>query len=174
MKLRKLRRLSAVAAIVSGIACSSAIAITLKNDVERKRAPDFELKNAAGQTVRLSDYAGKVVLVDFWATWCGPCKSSIPWMNELSEKYGANGFTVIGISMDEDGWRVVKPFAEKMKISYPILLGSKRAAYLYGDVDALPVAFFVDRNQRVAAIHSGAASRKEFEKIIKALLDIAP
>jgi len=149
----------------------AASAISLKKEAERKRAPDFELKDAEGRVVRLSDYAGKVVLLDFWATWCVPCRDSIPWMIELSEKYKADGFAVIGVSMDEGGWRAVKPFLEKMKITYPILLGSKRVAYLYGDVETLPLAFFVDRNQRVAAIHAGAASRKDYEKSIRTLLE---
>jgi peroxiredoxin len=147
-----------------------AAAITLKKTAERKRAPDFELKDRNGKIVRLSDYAGKVILLDFWATWCGPCKSSIPWFNELYNKYGPEGLVVLGISMDEDGWTAVKPFMEKLPITYPVLLGNKRVAYLYGEVDSLPLAFFVDRNQRVAAIHLGAPSKKDFEKTIKALL----
>jgi peroxiredoxin len=152
---------------------SSAWAISIKKEGERKRAPDFELKDSEGRIVRLSDYAGKVVLLDFWATWCAPCKSSIPWFIELATKYEADGFAVIGISMDQDGWDAVKPFMAEMRITYPILMGNKRVAYLYGDVDSLPLAFFVDRTQRVAAIHLGAANRKEFEKTIKLLLNVA-
>ena len=147
-------------------------AVSLKKEAERKRAPQFELQDAEGKTVRLSDYAGKVVLLDFWATWCAPCKSSIPWIVELSEKYRGDGLVVLGISMDEDGWPVVKPFVEKMHMTYPVLLGNKRVGYLYGDTEALPLAFFVDRNQRVAAIHAGSANRKEFEKTIRALLGL--
>src|SRR3954447_22593745 len=134
-------------------------AISLKKDTERKRAPEFELKDRDGRVVRLSDYTGKVVLVDFWATWCLPCQDSMPWLNQLADKYGNEGLTVFGISMNEDGWTTVKPFIEKMHVTYPILMGTKRAAYLYGDVQDLPVAFFIDRERRVAAIHAGAPSR---------------
>lgn len=146
-------------------------AVSLKKEAQRKRAPDFELQDAEGNAVRLSAYKGKVVLLDFWATWCTPCKASMPWMNELSKKYAGEGLVVIGVSMDTEGWPVVKPFVEKMQIAYPILLGTPRVAYLYGDVDSLPLAFFVDRSQRVAGIHLGAASRKDFEKTIRLLLD---
>ena len=145
-------------------------AVNLKKEAERKKAPDFELQDRTGKVVRLTDYAGKVVLIDFWATWCVPCKSSIPWMNELFNKYRDAGFVVLGISMDEQGWDVVKPFAAKLAIQYPVVLGTKRVGYLYGDVNDLPVAFFVDRKQRVAAIHLGAGNRKDFEKAVKALL----
>jgi thiol-disulfide isomerase/thioredoxin len=142
----------------------------LKKHADRKRAPEFQLSDAQGQIVHLSDYAGKVILLDFWATWCVPCRSSIPWMIELSEKYRDAGFVVIGISMDEDGWPVIKPFLESLHVTYPILLGNPRVAYLYGDVESLPLAFFIDRSQRVAAIHLGQGKRADFENTIRVLL----
>jgi peroxiredoxin len=152
------------------LAVVPAYSISIKKESDRKRAPDFELKTGDGKSVRLSDYAGKVVLIDFWATWCAPCRGSMPWLNELHAKYESEGFAVLGISMDADGWTAVKPFVEKLEVKYPILLGTSRVGYLYGDVEELPLAFFVDRNQRISAIHLGLPSRKEFEKVIKELL----
>lgn len=159
-----------VAAILLAASLSPAFAVSLKKESDRKKAPAFELKNAAGELVKLSDFQGKIVLIDFWATWCLPCKASMPWMNELAAKYKAEGVEILGISMDEDGWNVVKPFIEQMGVKYPIVVGNKRVGYLYGEVDNLPVAFFVDRNQKVAGIHLGAASKKQFETTIQALL----
>ena len=145
----------------------------IKNERKRKRAPEFELTDSAGSTVRMSDYKGKVVLLDFWATWCVPCKTEIPWFIEFAEKYKNDGLVVLGVSMDTDGWLVVEPFVESLKINYPVVLGSKRAAYLYGDIDALPVTFVVDRDQRVAGIHVGLAKKKDLEEQIKKLLDVS-
>jgi len=145
--------------------------IKVRKESGRKHAPDFELVDASGKTVRLSDYAGRVVLLDFWATWCVPCRTEIPWLSELEQKYHDAGLSVIGLSMDEDGWSVVRPFIEKLKVSYPVVIASKRVAYLYGEVDELPLAFFVDRNQRVAAIHLGQGRRDDFERIVGILLD---
>src|SRR5262245_20124661 len=116
------------------VASMALYAVTLKKEGERKKAPDFELKDSEGKVVHLTDLVGKVVLLDFWATWCGPCKASMPWMNELAGTYRSEGLEVIGVSMDEDGWQVVRPFIEKMGVNYPILMGNKRVAYLYGDV----------------------------------------
>jgi thiol-disulfide isomerase/thioredoxin len=170
MKIGKSLFRTAAAGTLFALALTPAFAVTIKKPSERKTAPAFELKNAAGEPVKLADYKGKVVLIDFWATWCLPCKAAMPWMNELAAKYKADGVEVLGISMDDDGWEVVKPFIAEMGVKYPIVLGNKRVGYLYGEIDNLPVAFFVDRDQKVAGIHLGAASRKQFESAIQALL----
>jgi peroxiredoxin len=121
----------------------------------RKEAPDFTLQDANGATVRLSDYKGKVVLLDFWATWCGPCKVEIPWFIEFEQQYKDRGFAVLGVSMDEGGWDPIKDYITKEKINYRILLGNDPVGEAYGGVDSLPTTFLIDRDGRIAAKHEG-------------------
>ena len=141
------------------------------SDKERKAAPEFELKDADGKTVRLSDYKGKVVLLDFWATWCGPCKIEIPWFIEFERQYKDKGFAVIGVSMDEEGWTVVKPFVTELAINYRVLQGNDSTADLYGGVSALPTTFLIDREGRVAWKHEGLAGKDDFEDRIKNIME---
>jgi peroxiredoxin len=144
---------------------------SMKAGKERKSAPDFELKDADGKTVRLSDYKGKVVLLDFWATWCGPCKIEIPWFIAFERKYKDQGFAVIGISMDEEGWTVIKPFVADLAINYRILQGSDSTADLYGGVEALPTTFLIDRDGKIDETHVGLAGKDDFEDGIKKLVE---
>lgn len=142
-----------------------------KADKDRKLAPDFALKDADGKTVRLSDYRGKVILLDFWATWCGPCKIEIPWFMEMERKNKDKGFAVIGVSMDDDGWEVVTPFVHHLAINYRILLGNDAVSQSFGGVEALPTTFLIDREGRIASIHVGVASKSDFEDGIQQLLE---
>ena len=145
-------------------------AASVKTGKDRKAAPDFELKDANGHTVRLSDYRGKVVLLDFWATWCGPCKIEIPWFQEFERQNKDKGFAVLGVAMDEGGWDVVKPFAQYMKINYRLVIGNDTIAEQFGGVDALPTTFLIDRDGKIAAVHVGLSGKREFEEGIRELL----
>jgi len=139
---------------------------------DRKVAPDFALRDANGTTVHLSDYKKKVVLLDFWATWCGPCKIEIPWFMEFEQQLKSQGFAVLGVSMDEGGWPEVKPYIEEHKINYRILLGDDTVEQAYGGLDALPTTLLIDSEGKIAAVHVGIEKgkneiREEIERLLQ-------
>lgn len=139
----------------------------------RKAAPDFTLTDANGNPVQLSDYRGKVVLLNFWATWCGPCTIEIPWFIEFEQEYKSRGFEVIGVSMDEDGWKAIKPYIAEHKVNYRVLLGNDSVTQLYGGVESLPTTFIIDRDGKFAfAPHVGLAGKNEYLREIQSLLGI--
>ena len=140
-------------------------------DNVRKAAPNFTLSDANGAAVRLSDFKGRVVLLDFWATWCHGCKTEIPWYMEFQNKYKDSGLSVIGVSMDEDGWKSVKPFIEEQKMNYAVVIGNEALAKLYA-VDALPVTLLIDRNGKIAVSHAGMVDKDAFENEIRTLLEV--
>jgi cytochrome c biogenesis protein CcmG/thiol:disulfide interchange protein DsbE len=141
---------------------------TLKN---RRPAPDFALKDASGQSTKLSDLKGKVVLLNFWATWCGPCALEIPWFEQFEQQYRSKGLEIVGVSMDEEGWSIVKPYIAEHKINYRVLLGNDSVGELYGGVDSLPTTFIIDREGRFAfPPHVGLAEKNEYLSEIQTLL----
>ena len=132
-------------------------------------APDFTLKvlGENGKTLRLSSLKGKGVIVNFWATWCGPCKIEMPWLVELQKKYGPEGLQIIGVADDDSGEKSISDFARKMQLNYPVLLGTEQVAEQYGGLEGLPTSFFVDRSGKVVDVLIGIDSESRLEDSIK-------
>jgi thiol-disulfide isomerase/thioredoxin len=149
-----------------------------------KPAPDFTLQNLNGQKVSLDSYKGKAVLINFWATWCGPCKVETPWLIELRNNYAGQGFEVLGISTEGDdlkaddktGWAkqkaAIAKFVAEEHMPYPVLVNGDSLSQTYGGLDAMPTSFYVDRKGNVVAAQMGLTSESEMESNIqKALAD---
>jgi len=136
---------------------------------EHPFAPDFSLQQLSGQSLTLSSYRGKVVLLDFWATWCVPCREEIPHFVELQDKYRQQGLQIIGVSMD-DGPEPVRDFYREFKMNYPVVMGDAKTGELYGGVLGLPIAFVIGRDGRIYAKHIGATDVAVFEKEFAGLL----
>jgi thiol-disulfide isomerase/thioredoxin len=132
---------------------------------------NFTIKDVQGKNVRLSDYKGKVILLDFWATWCGPCKIEIPWFVEFQNKYGPQGLQVVGVSVD-DTVEMLRPYVKDLKMNYPVLLGLHHDDIqdAYGPLWGIPVTAVISRDARICAKHSGISSKENIEKEIKSLL----
>jgi thiol-disulfide isomerase/thioredoxin len=143
-------------------------------------SPDFTLKDLDDHDVSLSQFKGKVVLVNFWATWCGPCKIEIPWLVELQDKYTVRGFTVLGVAMDEEGKSAVAPFVRKERfkvggtphpMNYPIVLGNDATADKFGGLLGFPTSVLISKDGRVVKRVDGLVSYDEIEKAIQSQLE---
>ncbi len=134
-------------------------------------APDFTLESLDGKNLRLSDLRGKAVLLNFWATWCGPCKIETPWLVELQNQYGAQGLQVVGIAMDDSGKDDIAKFAKDMGVNYPVLLGKEAVGDAYGGVPALPESFFIGRDGKIVDKIIGLKGKGEIEDSIRKALD---
>jgi peroxiredoxin len=132
-------------------------------------APDWQLQDLNGKTVKLSDFRGKVVILDFWATWCPPCRDEIPNFEQLQSAYGDKGLVIVGVSMDEGGPKVVSNFVQKAKINYPIVLGTEELGSTYG-IQGLPTTYVIDPDGRIIHKHEAFTSKTIFEDEIKKLL----
>jgi cytochrome c biogenesis protein CcmG/thiol:disulfide interchange protein DsbE len=135
----------------------------------RKAVPAFSLDDSKGTTIKLSNYRGRVVLLDFWATWCEGCKVEIPWYVEFQKKYKDSGLSVVGVSVDDDGWKSVKPFLQAKQVNYPVVIGDWDLAGRFG-ITSLPVTLLIDRNGRVADLHVGMVDKDAFDREIQILL----
>jgi peroxiredoxin len=136
---------------------------------EHSLAPDFTLPQLDGTPLRLSAYRGKVVLLDFWATWCVPCREETPHFVELQQRYGSRGLQIIGISMD-DGPEPVRAFYQQFHMDYPVVMGDAKTGELYGGVLGLPIAFLIGRDGRIETKYIGATDSASFETAIGQLL----
>lgn len=133
-------------------------------------APDFSLPDLSGQKLSLSSYRGKVVLLDFWATWCAPCREEIPRFVQMQDQYGSQGLQILGVSMD-DSPDPVREFYQKFHMNYPVVMGNAKLGEQYGGILGLPVAYLIDREGRITRRYIGATDAAVFEKEIAAMLE---
>lgn len=173
MALRKILAWSAL--IVGALAITYTYAPTSgKLDLiapeKRQAATDFKLIDSNGKEVKLSDYKDKVVLLNFWATWCGPCQIEIPWFKEFEQTYKDRGFAVLGVSSDEEGWPAVRPYMKKQAMNYRVVLDDGKMPSPYKEIEALPTTFLVDRQGRVAVTHTGLVGKDTYQSGIQQLL----
>jgi thiol-disulfide isomerase/thioredoxin len=141
-----------------------------KKPAKASDLPEIQLKDLNGATVELSQFRGKPVIINFWATWCGPCRFEIPMLNELHKKYSPRGLVIVGISTDEEGASIVKPFMKELPIEYSSLLKGKDTEEKFGGVWALPTTIFFDKNGKQVDKILGVQPREVFEQKIQQML----
>lgn len=144
--------------------------LSIPAPAERKAAPDFKLPTLEGKEFHLADLKGKVVMVNFWATWCGPCRMEIPDFIELQRDLGPKGMEIVGVSLDKHGAKVVAPFAQQQQINYTMLIDGQTISGLYGGVAAIPTTFVLDRQGRVAVMKRGLAPKAFWREVLTSLL----
>jgi peroxiredoxin len=135
-----------------------------------KMAPEFTLQSLEGKTIHLSDYRGKAVLLNFWATWCEPCKIEMPWFVELQNQYGAEGLQIVGVAMDDASTQDIAKFAKDMGVNYPVLLGKEAVGDAYGGVQFLPSTFYIGRDGKVVDRVFGLKGKGEIENDVRKAL----
>ena len=135
-----------------------------------KKAPNFQLKTKDGVVVELEKLSGKVVVLNFWATWCPPCRAEMPGFISVYKKLKSKGVEVIGISLDQKGWSVVEPFVKNNEIPYPVVVDDFTVAKLYGEISGIPTTFIVDRKGNIQDSHVGYMSADELERLVRKYL----
>ncbi len=135
-----------------------------------KPAPAFSLKDKDGKTITLESLKGKVVVLNFWATWCPPCRAEIPAFKSAYGKYREKGVEIVGVSLDHNGWEVITPFVKQKQIEYPVVLGGAEIARAYGNIQSIPTTIIIDRSGKIVDSHVGAMTEtalvKSFEKLL--------
>lgn len=157
-----------VIALIFATGMNSSQATAGNTPVPSGKAPDFALKNLDGKVVKLSDFKNKIVIVDFWATWCGPCRKGIPDLVSIQKEYGKD-VVVIGITVDDE-LAEVPPFAKKYNINYPILYADKKVIKDFGGIEAIPTSFIIDKKGNIVDKHVGLVAKSVYEKKIKELM----
>ena len=136
----------------------------------RPAAPDWQLRDVNGKPVNLAEFKGRLVVLNFWATWCPPCRQEIPGFVALQRKYQDKGLVIIGVSLDQRGPGVVKPFIGRFGVNYPVVMGNEQIVSDYGGVEAIPTTFIIDRQGKVVTVHQGFTDNATFEAEIRSLL----
>jgi len=139
-------------------------------DLRGKAAPDFTLQSLDGKTLRLSDFRGKAVVLNFWATWCEPCKIEMPWFVDLQKKYASEGLQILGVAMDDASPQEIEKFAKQMEVNYPVMVGKDSVGDAYGGVQFLPATFYIGRDGKVIERVFGIKGRGEIEDAVKKAL----
>jgi peroxiredoxin len=139
-------------------------------NVKDNSAPDFTLQSLDGKTIRLSSFRGKAVLLNFWATWCAPCRIEMPWFVELQNRYGPEGLQVVGVAMDDANSNDIGKFAQDLGVNYPILVGKDTVGNAYGGVQFLPSTFYIGRDGKIVDKVFGLKTKNEIEDDVKKAL----
>jgi len=155
----------------SGRSAGQTVTPATANSTKAKIAPDFTLQSLDGRSVKLSDFRGKAVLLNFWATWCAPCRVEMPWLVEFHKQYESQGLEIVGVSMDDAGQETaIADFIKERNVNYPILKGNNEVADVYGGLRFLPQTIFIDRDGNIVKTTYGIESKDKFEESIQHLV----